>query len=282
MRVAIKFAYDGTCFHGYQRQPDVRTVEGDLMKALISLGAMDSAEDSLLRSSSRTDSGVSAIGNVLALNTEFRLEELPRALNSKVRDIWVWGYAEVSGDFNPRHAVQRWYRYYFPPNVSPQGLKKASRLFIGQHDFTLFAYREEKSPVRRIDKIEVNENRGFTTLDIWGKSFLRGMVRKIAWATEHVALGKLTLTDVERALQGKDGDFGIAHAEPTVLMDVEYGFDFVVQDRVGEFSLQLDERVWKAHLSLEVLTLILNHSRGHGIRKAERDWCMPATNTESA
>lgn len=268
MRVAIKFAYDGTCFHGYQRQPDVRTVEGELLKALISLGAMDSGEDSLFRSSSRTDSGVSAIGNVLALNTEFRLEELPQALNSKVRDIWVWGYAAVSEEFNPRHAVRRWYRYYFPPRVSPEGLRKASGPFIGQHDFTSFAYRDEKSPVRRIDKIEVSGNRSFTTLDIWGESFLRGMVRKVAWVMEHVASGQLTLADVERALQGEGGDFGIAPAEPTVLMDVEYGFDFVVQEREREFFLRLDNRMWKARLSLEVLSLILDRSRGQGIRGA--------------
>ena len=269
MRVAIKFAYDGMCFHGYQRQPDVRTVEGELVRALISLGAMDSIEDSLFRSSSRTDSGVSAIGNVLALNTVFRLDELPRALNSKIRDIWVWGYATVSEDFNPRHAVRRWYRYYFPPRVSPEGLRKASRPFIGQHDFALFAHRDEKSSVRTIDKIEVSENRRFPILDIWGRSFLRGMVRKVAWVMEHVALGQLTLADVEKALRGEGRDFGIAPAEPTVLMDVEYGFDFIVPEREREFSLRLENRIWNAHLSLEILSLILNRSQGQEIRRVE-------------
>lgn len=267
MRVAVKFAYDGTSFHGYQRQPDVRTVEGELVKALISLGAIDSTQNSIFRSSSRTDSGVSAIGNVFALNTEFRPEVLPQALNSKVQDIWVWGYAPVSEDFNPRHATQRWYRYYFSSEVDSEALRGASRQFIGEHNFALFAQRDERSTIRRIDTIEVTKNGNFTILDIVGESFLRGMIRKIAWAMEHLASGLLTMREVERALRGKGGGFGTAPSEPTVLMDVRYGFDFIVPPKIKEtLALQLEKRIWERRLSQEILSVILSRSLQNRIR----------------
>ncbi len=58
----LKFAYDGTKFYGYQRQPDKPTVEGEIISVL-----RDSGLDATIKSASRTDRGVSALGNVIYL-----------------------------------------------------------------------------------------------------------------------------------------------------------------------------------------------------------------------
>ena len=71
MRIAIKFAYDGSNFYGYARQPLLRTVEGELIRGLIKHGIIEDTNDSCFRSASRTDKGVSAICNVAAFDTIF-------------------------------------------------------------------------------------------------------------------------------------------------------------------------------------------------------------------
>jgi hypothetical protein len=79
-RVAVRVAYDGTCFAGSQRQPDQRTVEGELLRGLAKVGALRSAEEARFQCASRTDRGVSAAGNVVAFDTSFRLDALLPAL----------------------------------------------------------------------------------------------------------------------------------------------------------------------------------------------------------
>ena len=71
MRIAVKFAYDGRIFHGYARQPHLKTVDGELINALMKYGIIHDTEESRFRSASRTDKGVSALCNVIASNTDF-------------------------------------------------------------------------------------------------------------------------------------------------------------------------------------------------------------------
>src|SRR5438552_18995490 len=66
MRIALKIAYDGRSFYGHQRQPDRRTVEGECIAALRSARLIRDPKEDFFRSASRTDRGVSEIGNVIA------------------------------------------------------------------------------------------------------------------------------------------------------------------------------------------------------------------------
>ncbi|MDK2795451.1 MAG: tRNA pseudouridine38-40 synthase, partial [Archaeoglobaceae archaeon] len=107
MRYAIKIAYFGDNFFGSQFQPDRRTVAGEILKALKSFGI-----DSRLSFAGRTDTGVHALGQVVAFNTESKIT--PRMLNSELpEDITAWALAEVPEDFNPRKASSRVYSYVF-------------------------------------------------------------------------------------------------------------------------------------------------------------------------
>ncbi|MEM3512796.1 MAG: tRNA pseudouridine(38-40) synthase TruA, partial [Thermoplasmata archaeon] len=74
MRIAVKFGYDGTLFHGYQRQKNAETVEGRILSFLVDKNLLSA--NPRFASASRTDAGVSALGNVVAFNTPENPEKI--------------------------------------------------------------------------------------------------------------------------------------------------------------------------------------------------------------
>ncbi len=234
MRLALKFGYDGRAFHGFGRQPGQKTVEGDIIDALRGLRIL--APSSLPRdigygAASRTDAGVSAIGNVLALDTTFRKDALLRALNARLEDIWFHSLAEVPEGFQPRHAAMRWYRYHLMADEAGDlpALKGALCLFVGTHDFTNFCRPEGKSAVRSIRKVATRRTGQFIAVDFFSRGFLWNQVRRMMGAALAVSRGELRLNEVRSALDKpqRRADLGLAPPEPLILMDVAYDFDFV-------------------------------------------------------
>jgi tRNA pseudouridine38-40 synthase len=255
MRVAIKFAYDGTSFHGYQRQPDVRTVEGEIIRCLKKAKIIDNLERSRFGSGSRTDAGVSALGNVLAFDTDFEANRIIPAHNAYSRDVWFHSIAEVDDDFNPRIAKCRWYRYHLRRGESDERLRKAASVFVGEHDFVSFT-KAKNNTTRRVDSIDLKQEKDFTVIDIKGRSFLWQMVRRIVAAMDQFERGELDLGTVRDALSGVKSDFGIAPPEPLFLMDVVYDFDF----RTETSQLRkLGERVENTLFALKVKKVFLSH-----------------------
>lgn len=243
MRIAIKFGYDGTLFHGYQRQKNVNTVEGEILRFL--------QENKLLSarpkfaSASRTDAGVSALGNVIAFDTEERSEKIIGMLNTISDAIWFYGYAIVPEKFNPRHAEERWYRYFLSKErvTKKETLEQALSIFVGVHDFRNFARPSERNTVREIYRIEVFEKDHFWVVDIYGSSFLWGMVRKIIGAVEELFRSRVTINQIADALEGRTTiDFPLAPPEFLILMDVHYGFDFAL---VGRVNRMLQKKIEK-------------------------------------
>jgi len=110
MRVALKFAYDGKDFSGYARQPGQRTVEQDLLDLLIDRGILVDAKMSYFRTASRTDRGVSALGNVCAFDTACSKEKIVSRLKEGTLDVFIYGVQSVEPGFYPRHAKRREYR----------------------------------------------------------------------------------------------------------------------------------------------------------------------------
>jgi|GEM_PF-184751 len=241
MRVALKIAYDGAAFYGYQRQPDRRTVEGECLRALQAAGIIMSPSEAFFRSASRTDRGVSAIGNVIAFNTHFRGDAVLGAFNDKARDVWAWAIAEVPDDFHPRRAIERWYRYHLFGDVSSARLRKAAALFIGDHDFRAFTSEPPRGP-STIRHIDVSQDAGVTWIDVRARSFRRGMVRRIVAAMVAYAQGDVTVDAIVEALRGvtPKRTFGTIPAEPLFLMDVNYDVPFriIVKPKVrSEWSV---------------------------------------------
>ena len=225
MRVALKIAYDGRTFYGHQRQPDARTVEGECLTALRSARILSDPGKAFFRSASRTDRGVSAIGNVIAFDAALRPEAVLGAFNDKARDVWAWAFAAVPDSFHPRHAEERWYRYHLLDPPATERLREAAKLFEGEHDFRWFTSDPPAGPFS-LRAVDVNEAAGGTIIDVRAGSFRRGMVRRIVAAMLTHAEGEVTLEEIEDALRGTRHDFGLAPAEPLVLMDVRYRLSF--------------------------------------------------------
>lgn len=223
MRVALKIAYDGRTFYGHQRQPDARTVEGECLAALRAAHILSEPGEAFFRSASRTDRGVSAIGNVIAFNSELRPEAVLGAFNGKARDVWAWAFASVPDAFHPRHADERWYRYHLLASPPLDRLRAAAKAFEGGHDFRWFTSDPPTSPFA-LREVAVTGGPEFAAIDIRARSFRRGMVRRIAAAMLAYARDEVALDEIVAALEGVRHDFGMAPAEPLVLMDVRYAF----------------------------------------------------------
>ena len=241
MRLAIKFAYDGTKFFGSSRQPRLRTVEGEIIDCLKKYQVIDDLKESRFQVASRTDAKVSAIANVMAFNTVFKEKNVLNILNSKTDDCWFYGITNVKDEFNPRKAKMRWYRYHLPPrgrelvdnakrSLDINRLKSAFKLFFGTHDFKNFAKPNLENTLRTIDSITASEKNEWIIIDIKAR-----LVN--SWSLYSCC--EIELEALKTALDNPtiNCDFGLAPAEPLFLMDIEYDLKF-------ELDLQVLERMY--------------------------------------
>src|SRR2546427_3690129 len=214
MRVALKIAYDGRAFHGFARQPDMRTVEGEALFALQKSGIVDSIESANVRGASRTDAGVSAVGNILAFNTDASLDAVASRFNDAAKEVWAWAVAELPPAFDPRKARVRWYRYLITGAHDLAALAEAAKPYPGTHDFAAFASPDAERTRRHVDSLELAAVPDGIVIDVRAPSFLRGMVRRIVSALLAVENGDARSEDVRDALRtGKGRDLGQAAAE---------------------------------------------------------------------
>jgi tRNA pseudouridine38-40 synthase len=226
-RAAVKLAYDGRDFFGSQRQPQVLTVEDEVIRCLRKVRAIDDADASRFRAASRTDRGVSALGNVVAFDTSFRRDSLLRALNSATEKVHFYGIAEVPDSFSPRRASGRWYRYFLDGlGLDQERVEECAMAFKGRQDFRRFCKADERSTVKELRKVRTMRVGDLLVVDLEAREFLRNMVRRIVAALEEVGAGRAHPDDVRRALAGEDIQFGLAPPEGLCLMDVRYGFEF--------------------------------------------------------
>ena len=109
-RVALKIAYMGRDFHGFQRQPGLRTVESELLGALEEVGVIENLGQSNYSIAGRTDRGVHALGNVVSFRTR-KMPIINQVNDILPRDIRILGFAQVPIGFKTRYANKRHYRY---------------------------------------------------------------------------------------------------------------------------------------------------------------------------
>lgn len=239
----MKFAYDGTSFFGFQRQPGKITVEGELVTALEKIGAIKSSRECGYRSSSRTDRGVSAMGNIVSVRTTFPLSSVCSAANSELQDIWVYSAIEVPESFNPRAARQRWYRYYLSKAGQDRQMMEAiAHEFEGVHDFSGYARKDKRNPMRKIDSIEIADIGMFYSIDFRAESFLWNMVRRIVWMINEGSLGRIPAGAIGPGSHKKPSRVGLAPPEYLVLMDIDCGIEFPVDARASIGLIRTLER----------------------------------------
>jgi len=226
-RVAVKIAYLGDEFSGSQIQPasrNLRTVQGEILEKLLLIDHVP--EDRIdLKFASRTDAGVSALGNVVTFYTEFTDNMvLLKAINSVSRGVYYRAITDVPDDFNPRVAAKRYYRYTYPShNIDFDSFAEAAKLFEGHHDFQRFAKNETgRSTVMAIDSVDVRLDGDLITVDFCADFYLWNMIRRIMAAVIEVGKGMTDCEDLKRKLAGEDGTFGLAKPDGLTLTDVTY------------------------------------------------------------
>lgn len=226
-RVALKIAYIGTNFHGYQRQPNYRTVEGELLKVLMETGIIEDTWNAHYSVSGRTDKGVHATGNVISFMTdeEIYINKLNGLLPD---DIKIIGEARVPYSFKVRFPLNRTYTYIQPKSedLNLDLMCHAMDLMIGEHNFRNFSKRNEKNPNREILSMDLINSDNVLIFKVTGRSFLWNMVRKIVTSLMMIGKGELTLNDIEELLKPQDLRHCIrlrpAPACGLILSDMEY------------------------------------------------------------
>lgn len=217
--------YDGTDFLGFQRQASGRTVQAELEAALTQIGWGGKS----VLGAGRTDSGVHALGQVVAFDLDWRHNEnqLLKALNGNLpRDIAMKTVGVSADDFHPRyHAKARRYRYtiYNTATRSPlwaryawqmwypafdfEAMQTASQTLIGRHDFASFGTDPEDglNTTRTISVAEwsLAEN-GWLYFDVQADAFLYRMVRSLVGALKKVGAGDLSVAEFYALLQARE------------------------------------------------------------------------------
>jgi tRNA pseudouridine38-40 synthase len=232
MKIALKLAYLGDAYYGFQRQPDLVTVDSEVRKALLKIGVINGD----FCYAGRTDRGVSALGQVI----DFWIDEdkaylaRPRCVNGRLpRDIWTWAWAVAPIGFSARwNASWREYRYLlWHPGLDLEVMLSAAEMLMGEHDFRNFSSAKVDT-VKNVTKLEISEQNGFFAFDIRANGFLWNMVRKIVGSLEKVGSGMKGMgwfCDLLRPELNHGAP--TAPAEGLMLMDVGYeGLDWQVDE----------------------------------------------------
>lgn len=221
MKYLITFSYNGNYFKGYQKQKNLKTVQGCLEKYLTMLND----NEVVVTSSGRTDVYVHAINTKAHFTLDKNIKEyniktfLNRRLNG---EIYIKDVVKVDDNFHARYdVVKKEYRYFinmgeFNPiekdyvyqynkKLDINKMKKASKLFIGEHDFRSFCSNEKEKAncIRNIYSIKIIKHNNKLELVFIGNGFLKHMVRNIVGILIKVGNGLFTTYEVETILEEK-------------------------------------------------------------------------------
>jgi tRNA pseudouridine38-40 synthase len=248
--ILVVMAYDGTDFHGWQRQPEAPTVQGTLEVAIEKIVG----ERVQVWGSGRTDAGVHALNQVANFKTECRIptENLKKALNDGLPStIRIKEAREAPQEFHARYdARSKTYRYrilqaplcspflcrfvcHLPYALDRGKMAQAAAQLEGEHDFTSFAGAtgfdddaEPKSAVRKIFRSRMlwHPRTSMLIYEVRGSGFLHHMVRNIVGTLMEVGRRKLQPEDVARILRAHDRTLAgpTAPAQGLCLVEVEY------------------------------------------------------------
>jgi tRNA pseudouridine38-40 synthase len=240
----IIIEYDGTRYHGWQRQKEDRTIQQEIEQALATM----TAGQVTLTGSGRTDAGVHAFGQVANFNCETDLspEEFQRGLNSLLpEDIVIRGCRLVDQSFHARYdvkskiyhykilnrivptAIGRQYAWFVRRKLDTGAMRSAISHLIGSHDFKSFEGTggPRSHTTRNVMAAELIENKdGSVVFIIEADGFLRYMVRNIVGTLVDVGLGKITSAEFKDILESKNRANASATAPPhgLFLMEVKY------------------------------------------------------------
>ncbi|MCX6355188.1 MAG: tRNA pseudouridine(38-40) synthase TruA [Candidatus Aureabacteria bacterium] len=241
--IKLLVEYDGTNYQGWQVQPDVPTIQGELERAIHKI----TGEKVRVHGAGRTDAGVHALGQVanFPLSHPMPCEKMRLALNAVLpRDIVLHEVEEADGTFHARYSARlKRYRYLILNRPFPSALdrntvvhvarpldvdamREAAKGLVGTFDFSSFACNsgEEENPTRTVTDISVSRQGDYITIEIEAVSFLYKMARSIVATLLDVGKGKLKPGDILGILGARDRSksSATAPAKGLCLIRVEY------------------------------------------------------------
>lgn len=242
-RVAAVIEYDGTEYAGWQSQAQAASIQDAVQTAL----SFVAGQPITAICAGRTDRGVHAVGQVVHFDTDAL--RTPRAwvlgANTKLSPSIALQWAgEVTSGFHARHqAIRRIYRYAILNRSARSALQRtraawihrpldaaamhsAAQVLIGEHDFSAFRSIEcqSKTPIRRVDAIEVIRDGDYLWLQITANAYLHHMVRNIVGTLLDVQREADPAAAMQKVLAGADRRFAgaTAPAAGLYLWRVEY------------------------------------------------------------
>lgn len=242
--IKVTIAYDGTAYHGFQRQTeDLPTIQQVLEETL----TMIVKHPVTVIGAGRTDAGVHARGQVINFHTDCRIpaDRLALAMNSLLPPDIVAARAEdAEASFHAQFAAKgkvytyhiynsripsafdRLYSWHIPQKLDVDKMRQAAKFIVGEHDFTAFraAGSKAKTSVRHVRRVDIDCAPPHLYITAEANGFLYNMVRIITGTLLYVGKGKLSPDDVRRFVESGSR----AEAGPTVppqglcLMEVKY------------------------------------------------------------
>jgi tRNA pseudouridine38-40 synthase len=223
-RYKLTIEYDGRPFVGWQVQDNGPSVQGVLAAAI----AAFCGQEATVQGAGRTDAGVHALGQVghVDLAKDWGEDTVRDAVNAHLRPhpVAVLKAERVADTFDARFsAIQRHYRYRIISRRADLTLERglawrigkpldsaamhaAAQRLVGRHDFTTFRHAEcqAKSPVKTLDRLDVERSADEIDVAASARSFLHTQVRSMVGALALVGEGKWTADDVSAALAKRD------------------------------------------------------------------------------
>jgi len=229
MNYKLTLQYDGTDFHGWQMQGELRTVQGELKRAL----SLIDGREVVIHGSGRTDAGVHAEGQVanVEIKREITPEKLRAAVNANVdSDLRIIETKIVPEDFHARFSAQGktyiyrvvngavcspfWLRYAHQEarTLDLNRMRQGAEKFLGEHDWTAFssAQSDAESRLRTVTRCDVHERYDerarsrMIEITMSADGFLRYMVRSIAGTLLAVGRGEMEADEVAGAIESGD------------------------------------------------------------------------------
>ena len=232
--VLIRIEYDGTNFQGWQKQPEGRTVQGEIEYVLKFIAG----EEVLIHGTSRTDAGVHALGQCASFlwSSNMPVEKLPEVMNRRFGvggsgrsgaegDIKILSAEVMPEGFHARYDCKgktyryvidkgndifnRNYAYQFPEasELDLRRMREAAEHIIGTHDFKCFETAggtPRETTVRTISELTISEHEDRIFIEITGDGFLYNMVRIIVGTLVEVGLGKKEPAELATIIESKD------------------------------------------------------------------------------
>lgn len=253
-RFRIDFSYDGTDFAGWAKQPTLRTVQGELLRALTQILGEDE-NDFGIRVAGRTDAGVHALNQVCHL--DLSPQQLKRAGRSGLTarrlqsllsgEIVVFDVQPVSSDFDARFsAIGRSYRYLIADQLSPRSpltsryelwvnaeldtdlMQQGANQLVGLNDFAAFCKpRVGATTIRELRKLRVTRFADNVEVYLEADAFCHNQVRSIVGALIAVGESKLSVTQLASILSEKKrvSSFKVVAPHGLALTSVDYPSD---------------------------------------------------------